>query len=94
VESVIYDRDELKELDDPKLAAAAYQEAREGQQGEAFDVMVKRQKSLHDRLFRMKRDDYSQFSRDALRTRAVLLLHTTTMAIEMADEHAEENNDE
>jgi len=89
---VIYDRDELKQLKDAQLAAAAYQEAREGERGEAFDVMVKRQKALHDRLFRMMHDDYGQFQRDAMRTRAVLLLHTTTQAIEIAEEHAEDND--
>ena len=86
-----YDRDELKEMADHDLAAAAYQEARRGKRGVAFDVMVNRQKEMHDLLFRNMKDDYNQFHRDALRTRAVLLLHTTTQAIEIAEEHA--NND-
>ena len=89
---MIYDRDELKQLNDADLVAAAYKEAREDELGEAFDVMVKRQKSLHERLFRMKNDDYSQFSRDAIRTRAVLLLYGGITAVEMLDEH-KENND-
>ena len=90
------DREELKYMEDHDLAAAAYQEARAGEKGTAFDVMVDRQKEMHDRLFRIEQDESdfpaNQRQRDALRTRAVLLLHTTTQAIEIAEEHSENND--
>ena len=92
------DREELKYMEDHDLAAAAYQEARAGEKGTAFDVMVNRQKEMHDRLLRIGQDasgfPANQRQRDALRTRAVLLLHTTTKTIEIAEEYAEETNDE
>ena len=89
-----FDREELTHMQDHDLAAAAYEEARRGEQGTAFDVMVERQKEMHDRLLRIEQDEDSfpmnRRQRDALRTRAVLLLHTTTKTIEMAEEHGYE----
>ena len=90
------DREELTYMSDHDLAAAAYQEARSGEQGTAFDVLVDRQKEMHDRLYCI--DNYeSNFpankrQRDALQFRAAALLHATTRAIEIREGTAEEND--
>jgi len=85
------DREELTYMEDHDLAAAAYQEARAGEKGTAFDVMVDRQKEMHDRLVRIEQDESrfpaNQRQRDALQFRAAILLHATTEAIEIAEEH-------
>ena len=87
------DREELKYMEDHDLAAAAYQEARSGEQGTAFDVLVDRQKEMHERLFRIGQDasDFpaNRRQRDALQFRAAALLHATTRAIEIRERNDE-----